>query len=76
MSLKRVVQTPAVFVALAIVAILLVGLTSDVLIGVVVVIPLLVCVWWARNRYITILLEAVQSDTRSHKLSAVQNKES
>ena len=76
MSLGRILQKPVVVMALAIVAIVLVGLTSDVLIGVVVVIPLLLAVWWARNRYLTVLHEAVQSNARKNKLSVVQNKES
>jgi hypothetical protein len=76
MSLGRILQKPVVVMALAIVAIVLVGLTSDVLIGVVVVIPLLLAVWWARIRYLTVLREALQTDARKNKLSLVQYKES
>lgn len=75
MSAKTVLQTPAVVVTLAIVAIVLVaGLASDVLLGVVVIVPFLLCVWWVQNHYLTVLHEEVQRNT--HKPSIVQNRES
>jgi hypothetical protein len=63
--------------SLAIVAIVLVvGLASDVLLGITVIVPFLLCVWWVQNHYLTVLRDAVQSNTRKHKLSIVQDKES
>lgn len=77
MSPKRLLQTPGLITVLAIVAIVLAaGLISDVVLGVVVVVPFLLCVWWVRNHHLTLLREAVESSAPKRKLSIVQDKES
>jgi hypothetical protein len=77
MSQNTVLQMPGLIMVLALaVFVLAAGLVSDMMLGVVVVVPFLVCVWWVRNLHLTVLHEAVQSNTRKHKLSTVQNKES
>jgi hypothetical protein len=76
MSLKTVLQTPAALLILAILAVgLVVWLGADVLLGVVVVVPFIVCVWWVRNRHLTLLREAIQGDMRKRKPLIIQHKE-
>ena len=76
MSLKTVLQTPAALLILAIVAVgLMVWLGADVLLGVVVVVPFILSVWWVRNHHLTLLREAIQSHEHSRKPIIIQNKE-
>jgi hypothetical protein len=76
MSLKTVLQTPAALLVLAIVAVgLMVWLGAEVLLGVVVVVPFIVCVWWVRNRHLTLLREAMQGHEHNRKPIIIQNKE-
>lgn len=76
MSLKTILQTPAALLVLAIVVVsLLVWLGADVLLGVVVVVPFIVSVWWVRNRHLTLLREAMQEDLSQRKPLIIQNKE-
>ena len=75
MSLRKILQTPFVIVMLAIVAIgLLVLLRADVLLGVIVVVPFMVCVWWVRNHHLTLLRQAIQDDMRKRKTVIIQNQ--
>ena len=76
MALKTGLQTPAVILLLAIVAVgLVVWLRAEILLGVVVVVPFIVCVWWVRNRHLTLLREAVQNSAHKRKLFIIQDKE-
>lgn len=75
MSLRKILQTPFVIVMLAIVAIgLLVLLRADVLLGVIVVVPFMVCVWLVRNHHLTLLRQAIQDDMRKRKTVIIQNQ--
>lgn len=80
MSLKTVLQTPTARLGLAGLAIslvvgLVVSLGADVLLGVIVVIPFIVCVGWVRNRHLTLLREAIQSQNYHRQPFVIHNKE-
>jgi|GEM_PF-3912282 len=76
MSLKTVLQSPAVILMLSIVAVgLVILLRADVLLGVIVAVPLLVCVWLVRRHHLALLREAVLDSVHKRKPFIIQDKE-
>ncbi len=76
MSLKTILQAPVIIVALAAAAIALMILSgSDVLVGIVVVIPFMTCLWLVRRRYLLLIQQAVKDDLSQRRTLTYPNKE-